>query len=156
MTKIPRIATILLNLTPNNRRAVIKTLAQQVAHELNWPVVGIEAMMTSALDIRQTVMDHGVVIFDGLLPGLDEPYGLLAHLARPVAFDHGVQPPADLVAMIISPDTERVAHLQRTAGLVRRLHDPALLARWRGATSVDAVRALFSWATTRPSTDLAA
>ena len=84
----------------------------------------------------------GVAIPHLRLKKLTRPYTLLAQLARPVDFNAVDRAPVDLVMLVLSPEAEVAAHLQRLSRFSRLMRDPALCAGLRQVTSADGMAAL--------------
>jgi hypothetical protein len=145
MLSLPEPTRILTRLAPNNAAAVMNRIADAVAVDLHRPRVGVREMLNGDhADVKLTPMPQGVMMVDACVDGLDEPYLLLAQLTRPVVFPNGDRRGVVLVAVLFSPDTASVTHLQATSRLARLLGDTELLSMWRAETSTDGVRALFN------------
>lgn len=84
----------------------------------------------------------GVAIPHLRLKRLAKPYALLARLAKPVDFNALDGAPVDLVLLLLSPDGNVAAHLQRLSRFSRLMRDPALCAGLREMPDADAMAAL--------------
>ena len=134
---------ILLDVAPNSYRAVLQKIGHQMAADLARPYAGIMDALATGSGMAATPLGSGVMVMDQTLMGLDRPYFLIARLSHLVDVQNGDHHPVDILAVLLSPDTSRVAHIRQVSRMMRMLHDADLCALIRGAGSEDAVRALF-------------
>lgn len=97
--------------------------------------------------LGSTGFGGGVAIPHAKLAGLPRVSGMLIRLAQPIEFKAVDGLPVDLAFALLSPTDAGAEHLKALAGVSRRLRDPHLVAKLRGAGSRDALWAL--WAEAR-------
>lgn len=115
-----------------------------------------------ALDSRQVVeclnererlgttgFGGGVAIPHGRIDGLPGIRAAFVRLQKPIDYGAIDDLPVDLVFMLLSPADAGAEHLKALAQVSRRLRDRAFVAKLRGASSPDALYALFASAETR-------
>lgn len=136
---------VLLRLPPNSARAVLHTVSQEIASDLARPLAGVQDMLSRHQGAAITPLEHGVVIIDQMVLGIDTPYLLIAQLSHPVDFQEGPDHHmTDLVIVYLSPDTGKMAHIRSVGRLVRYFHNIDLCEMIRGAGSPDAVVAIMT------------
>jgi nitrogen PTS system EIIA component len=81
-----------------------------------------------------TALGDGVALPHAQISGLDRPVCLLAQLARPLDFDSPDGRKVDLVAFLLSPETDSTSHLRALALLSRLLSLTHVRAALRGAS----------------------
>ena len=88
-------------------------------------------------------MGEGVAVFDLQSPVVCSPVLALITLAQDMAFGAVDNRPVDLMAAVLSPQSDGSLHLQRLARLARLLRTPALCTALRDADNTDAAEVLF-------------
>lgn len=101
--------------------------------------------------LGSTGFGNGVAIPHARMPGLAQVRGMLVRLTRPIDFRAVDAQSVDLVFALLSPSDAGADHLKALAQVSRRLRDPALIAKLRGAGSPDALFALFTGEEARDS-----
>ncbi len=105
-------------------------------------------LVTERLAARErlgsTGFGGGVAIPHAKLAGLPNVTGLLIRLAQPIEFKAVDDLPVDLAFALFSPTDAGADHLKALARVSRRLRDPGLVAKLRGAGSSDALWALWA------------
>ena len=101
--------------------------------------------------LGSTGFGNGVAIPHARMPGLVQVRGMLVRLTRPIDFRAVDAQSVDLVFALLSPSDAGADHLKALAQVSRRLRDPALIAKLRGAGSPDALFALFTGEEARDS-----
>ena len=94
--------------------------------------------------LGSTGFGNGVAIPHAKLAGLPRVTGMLIRLAQPMEFKAVDDQPVDLAFALLSPADAGADHLKALARVSRRLRDPRLVAKLRGAGSPDALWALWS------------
>lgn len=91
----------------------------------------------------------GVAIPHGRIEGLGGICAAFVRLAKPIDYGAIDDLPVDLVFMLLSPADAGADHLKALAQVSRRLRDRSFVAKLRGASSPDALYALFANPETR-------
>ena len=71
--------------------------------------------------LGSTGIGGGIAMPHTPVAGLTAPFGLLAHLAKPVDFDAVDGAPVDIVCLILTPEAGQGQHLNALACVARRL-----------------------------------
>lgn len=135
---------VIPRLLPNSRRAILQTLSQHVARDLQLHQAGAADIFAVHNGARLTAIGDGVVMVDALVEYLEAPYVLAARLAHAVDFHADDGKHVDLLFLVLSPTKDRVAHMQMIGRLTRAAHTPDFAGGLRSATSQDAMMALFA------------
>ncbi len=111
--------------------------------------LGLDALLVAErLAAREklgsTGFGSGVAIPHARLPDLPRVTGMLIRLAQPIEWKAVDDRPVDLAFALLSPTDAGAEHLKALARVSRRLRDPALVAKLRGAGSTDALWALWA------------
>lgn len=127
-----------------DKRRVLAELARRAAALLG----GDATVMTEAVATREalgsTGLGNGVALPHARTPGLEQPFGLFAHLNPAVQFDAIDERPVDLVFLLLLPERYPEGHLKAMACVARRLRDPALARQLRAARGTAALHALLT------------
>lgn len=125
-----------------------KALFAQAGQLLAGVAAGDAKVITDRLMERErlgsTGFGAGVAIPHARIPDLAAVTGAFIRLGQAIDFEAVDGLPVDLVFVLLSPVDSGADHLKALARVSRRLRDPALLAKLRGAGSDDAVYALLT------------
>lgn len=94
-------------------------------------------------ELGSTGMGGGVAIPHARFNQIAKPFGMLARLRKPIAFDAVDDKPVDLVFLLLLPETQDGEQLGALAAIARKLRNPAIATALRGARdSAEIYRAL--------------
>ena len=127
-----------------DKRRVLAELARRAAALLG----GNAEVMTKAVATREelgsTGLGNGVALPHARIAGLEQPFGLFAHLDPPVQFDAIDERPVDLVFLLLLPERYPEGQLKAMACVARCLRDPVLAGQLRVARGSVALHALLT------------
>ncbi|MBN9453147.1 MAG: PTS sugar transporter subunit IIA [Bosea sp.] len=132
----------IIRLSAASKPALFRALATKAAEQIALP----EPVILDALNRRETLGSTGVG--DGLamphapVEGLAEPFGLLARLERPVAYEAIDGAPVDLVCLVLTPVNGGKGRIDALACIAKRLRSPELRDRIRNAAGSEDIYAL--------------
>ncbi len=147
MVELPALTRAYLDIAPNSRRAVLHYLARNIARDLGRTEAGILSLFEpNRMGVRVTPLPNNILLIDGYLPSLDQPYFTIGRLNHPVLFGTNNLTHTRLIAVLLSSEGDEAVHLQRVHRLSRILHDPSILSGLLTATTSDAVQAVLMMA----------
>lgn len=91
--------------------------------------------------LGSTGIGGGIAMPHAPVPGLSTPFGLLACLAKPVAFEAVDGAPVDIICLILTPEAGPGQHLNALACVARRLQRQEVCEAIRGARQPQDVHA---------------
>ncbi|MDX3807643.1 PTS sugar transporter subunit IIA [Bosea thiooxidans] len=132
----------IVRLSGASKAAVFQALARQAAEQLALP----ESVILTALNRREalgsTGVGKGVAMPHAPVPGLTQPFGLLARLDRAIAYQAIDDEPVDLVCLVLTPENGGKGRIDALACLARLLRSQAVCERIRSAAGSEDIRAL--------------
>jgi PTS system nitrogen regulatory IIA component len=135
---------VLANVPASSKKAVLTTLGATAAARWGLAPRAVVDALAKREKLGSTGFGGGVAIPHARLEEVDRVHGAFLQLARPVDFDAVDDQPVDLVFMLLSPARGSADHLKALARVSRRLREPNLAAKLRGAGSADALYALLA------------
>lgn len=135
---------VLAALTASSKKTLLQSLASAAAAQWGYDAGMIAERLLAREKLGSTGFGGGIAIPHARLDGIDHVRGLFARLTRPVDYTAVDDQPVDLVFLLLSPVDAGAEHLKALARVSRKLRDPALTARLRGAGSADALYALLT------------
>ncbi|WP_132251293.1 PTS sugar transporter subunit IIA [Methylobacterium segetis] len=132
---------VLHGLRAAGKAALLGDLARRAARAL--PIDGAEllAALLRREDLGSTGVGDGVALPHARLEALARPFGILARLREPIAFDAIDEAPVDLVCLLLLPADAGGEHPNALACIARRLREPGIAAALRGARDAATLRA---------------
>jgi PTS system nitrogen regulatory IIA component len=126
-------ADTLIGLRAPDKTRLLQDLSARAAASvgLNAGEIGQAILAREALGSTGT--GGGVAIPHARVAGLKKPFGTLACIKRPVAFDAIDSQPVDVVFLLLLPVDPDPEHLSALASVARALRDPDLVRRLRHA-----------------------
>lgn len=126
--------------------APTKTKTLQMMAKTAGDALGIsEGVIFSALQRRESLgstgVGDGVAIPHAPVAGLDKPFGCLARLRKPVAYDAIDGLPVDIVVVLLAPGDAGRDHLNVLACVARRLRSQEVLQAIRAARTSEQIYA---------------
>jgi PTS system nitrogen regulatory IIA component len=114
-----------------------------------------EAVLTRD-DLTTFAVGRGIAIPHAIVAGIGEPVGAFARLRRPVDFGASDGRHADLVFLLLAPETHAGVLLRALSCVARRLRDREVAKRLRAETKPDAAHVILtadSWRQDNPDSD---
>jgi PTS system nitrogen regulatory IIA component len=94
--------------------------------------------------LGSTGIGDGVAIPHGKLPKLDQLFGMVARVERPIDFDAIDGQPVDLLFLLLAPEGAGADHLKALARVARALREPGVRERLRAARDAAALYAVLT------------
>ena len=91
-----------------------------------------------------TGIGDGIAIPHGKLPDLERPYGVFAHLVKPIDFDAIDDQPVDIVFALVAPTDAGADHLKALSCVSRLLRDRGICEKLRSSDRADALYGLLT------------
>ncbi len=127
-----------------SKKAVLQQLSAMAADCWNLDGKAVAEALVAREKLGSTGFGGGIAIPHARIADLPGVRGLFARLARPIDFAAVDDQPIDLVFLLLSPTGGGAEHLKALARVSRRMRDPELTAKLRGAGSRDALYALLT------------
>ncbi len=127
---------ILLLDRPPDKPQLLRDLAERAAEALHLDAAELTAALLRREQLGSTGLGGGIAVPHTRIPGLPKPFGILAILGTPIAFDAIDEAPVDLVVLLLLPDNGEA--LKALATISRGLRQPELLAGLRHAETARA------------------
>lgn len=138
-----RPADVITGLRVADKTGLLKDLSGRAAASVGLDAAGIAQAVLGREQLGSTGMGGGVAIPHARISGLKRPFGILACIKRPIAFDAIDGKPVDVFFVLLLPADADPDHLHALASVARVLRDPALVRKLRKAPdSVQAYRCL--------------
>ncbi len=132
----------IVRLAAANKAALFRALSKKAAEQLALP----EAVILDALNHREalgsTGVGGGLAMPHAPVEGLTEPFGLLARLEKPVAYEAIDGAPVDLVCMVLTPVNGGKGRIDALACIAKRLRSAEIRDRIRKAAGGEDIYAL--------------
>jgi nitrogen PTS system EIIA component len=125
---------VLLDLSASDKTRLLKKLAETAASVLNLPADRVYSALAAREDLGSTGTGSGIAIPHARLDELKRPFGLLARLKRPIAFDAIDGKPVDVVFLLLLPTAPAGEQLNALAAVARKLRNPEAARDLRRAT----------------------
>ena len=132
----------IVRLAAANKAALFRALAKKAAEQLALP----EGVILDALNRREalgsTGVGEGLAMPHAPIEGLAEPFGLLARLERPVAYEAIDGAPVDIVCLVLTPVNGGKGRIDALACIAKRLRPADIRERIRKAAGGEDIYAL--------------
>jgi PTS system nitrogen regulatory IIA component len=123
----------LLEVEASDKARLLKDLSTFAATRLRMPADQIAEALRKREELGSTGVGNGAAIPHGRIAGLEAPFGILARLRKPIAFDAIDGEPVDMVFAMLLPTSTGDDQLKALAAVARKLREPAMLKALRGA-----------------------
>ncbi|WP_426215653.1 PTS sugar transporter subunit IIA [Methylobacterium sp. NFXW15] len=133
---------MLVGLRAPTKRALLDALARRASAALGLDPEMIASALFHREDLGSTGIGQGIGLPHARLDAIARPYGILARLREPIAFEAIDDAPVDLVVMLLLPTDPQSDGSAALAEVARRLRDRDLAASLRGARDAATLRAL--------------
>jgi nitrogen PTS system EIIA component len=124
---------VLVDLRAQQKRQLITALAERAAFRLGLAKQEIISALLSREALGSTGMGSGIAIPHARNEGVAKPFGVVAHLQQPIAFDAIDDAPVDLVFLLLLPKADNADSLAALALVSRKLRSVSDVARMRRA-----------------------
>jgi nitrogen PTS system EIIA component len=126
------------------KREVVQALARLVGDETGPDEKHARDAVLARGDLTSFGIGRGLAIPHATVPGLPQPLGVFARLETPVDFGAADSRPADLVMLVLAPEGQDTMLLRALSCAARRLRDPEVAEKLRGATSAEAAHVILT------------
>ncbi len=133
-----------LDLNASNKTRLLKALSESASRHVGVDEREILAALQNREKLGSTGIGAGIALPHAPMPGLEQPFGLLARLGKRVDFDSIDGQPVDLVCLILTPTESCSAHLTLLARIARLLRSPEAVAKLRAASSAEQAYAVLT------------
>jgi nitrogen PTS system EIIA component len=123
-----------IRLASPDKARVLRTLARHAADRLNFDEAAVARALIDREALGSTGIGNGIALPHTRLANLRRPLGVFAALDKPVEFGAVDDRPVDLVFLLLLPAHVPEEQLRCLACVARRLKEPGLPDRLRGAT----------------------
>lgn len=123
----------------NSKRQVLKELAEHAAVLVDVDAQQLLEALMERERLGTTGVGHGIAIPHARLDKLDKVEGLFARLDQPIDFEALDDQPADLIFMLLAPNSADADSLKALARVSRVLRDRGLQQRLRQTRDAAAV-----------------
>lgn len=124
----------------------------QVIHKLSCVAVAqtgvdeeaVRRAVLSREDLTTFGLGRGIAIPHAIVGSICKPFGAFARLSRPVDFGAADGRPADLILLLLAPETDAGILLPALSCVARRLRDREVAKRLRAETSAEAAHLILT------------
>jgi PTS system nitrogen regulatory IIA component len=131
--------TILTSIKAETKRQLLHEMCAKLAHHENIDLQMVEDAVIERENLGSTGYGAGVAFPHARLDSAKRVKAYFTKLSTPVEFDAADGQGVDLVFMLISPDNSGADHLEALSVLSKAMHNKALCAKLRKATTKDEI-----------------
>ncbi len=132
----------IVRLAAANKPALFRALAKKAAEQLALPEAAILEALNRREALGSTGVGGGLAMPHAPVEGLFEPFGLLARLEKPVAYEAIDGAPVDLVCLVLTPVNGGKGRIDALACIAKRLRPVEIRERIRKAAGGEDIYAL--------------
>lgn len=125
---------VVVDFPASDKADLLRGLATRAASTLKLPGAAVVRSIQVRDELGSTGIGNGVCIPHARLQQLKRPFGLLARLKQPIAYQAIDDQPVDIVFLLLLPAAPQSDQLNVLAAVARKLRDQAVLRRARSAT----------------------
>ncbi len=140
MSGLIRPEAIILGLAAPSKPLLFQALAKRAAALLGLPETAILHALTRREALGSTGIGQGIALPHASIEGLAEPFGLLAQLKRPLAYEAIDDQSVDIVCLILNPVNGGKGPIDALACVAKCLRSHTMQACIRNAKGPDAIR----------------
>lgn len=129
----------IIGIAAPTKAALFQILAGKAAERLGLPEHVVLEALSRRESLGSTGVGKGVALPHASLPGLAEPFGLLARLKHPVDYEAIDGEPVDLVCLVLTPPNGGKGRIDALACIARRLRSQETCDRIRTAAGSEGV-----------------
>ena len=133
-------ANVVIDLRASDKETALRELAGRAATVLHRDAQALLRALHDREELGSTGLGDGIAIPHVRLEGIDRPFGILARLKRPVAFDAVDGLPVDVLLFLVLPQkAQGGVQLNALACAARRLRDESTVRAIRRARDAESV-----------------
>lgn len=132
----------IVRLSAATKPALFRALAKKAAEQTALPEAGILGALNRREALGSTGVGGGLAMPHAPVAGLAEPFGLLARLERPLAYEAIDGEPVDIVCMVLTPVNGGKGRIDALACIAKRLRPLGIRNRIRNAAGGEDIYAL--------------
>lgn len=132
----------IVRLAAATKPALFRALARKAAAQLSLPEAAILEALNRREALGSTGVGGGLAMPHAPVEGLTEPFGLLARLEKPVAYEAIDGAPVDLVCLVLTPVNGGKGRIDALACIAKRLRPAEIRERIRNAAGGEDIYAL--------------
>lgn len=133
-------ANVVIDLRASHKETALRELAGRAGAALHRDTRALLHALHEREKLGSTGLGDGIAIPHIRVEGIDRPFGILARLKRPVAFDAVDGLPVDvLLFLVLSQKSQGGVQLNALACAARRLRDESTIKAIRGAPDAESV-----------------
>jgi PTS system nitrogen regulatory IIA component len=114
---------VLIDVNVPDKTHLLQKLADRAASTLKLPADRIFRALSTREGLGSTGIGSGVAVPHARVEGVENPFGTLARLNRPIEFNSIDNKPVDLVFLLLLPTTPAGEQLNALASVARRLRN---------------------------------
>ena len=131
-------ANVVIDLRASDKEAALRELAHRAAPVLKADRQDLLKALRERESLGSTGMGDGIAIPHIRFEGIDQPFGILARLKRPIEFDAVDGRPVDVLFLLVLPLKAKGGQLNALACVARRLRDEETVKAIRHASDAEA------------------
>jgi PTS system nitrogen regulatory IIA component len=126
---------VIIDIRAPDKRQLLRDLSKHAAERLGLSVDNIASAILKREELGSTGMGDRVAIPHARIQQLERPFGILARVAKPIAFESIDGEPVDIVFLLLLPAATEGEHLNALACVARQLRNAATKNNLRRASS---------------------
>jgi PTS system nitrogen regulatory IIA component len=127
---------IAIGLSATDKASVLRELSRRAAIALKLSIADVTNEIERRDQLGSTGIGDGVSLPHARMHDVKGPFGIMARLKTPIAFDAIDEQPVDLVFLLLLPTSPQLDQLNVLAAVARKLRAPQIRQRLREATDV--------------------
>jgi PTS system nitrogen regulatory IIA component len=126
-------ADVVLDVRASDKIRLLQDLANRAANRLQLQGDAVARAILGREELGSTGTGGGVAVPHARIEQVKKPFGLLACLRKPIAFDAIDGKPVDIVFLLLLPTDAKGEQLNALAAVARKLRQPDVVATLRRA-----------------------
>ena len=140
-----QLQTIALDCHANGEKQILRTFARCLSPSVQYDYNTLVDQLNHLQSNDTAAIGDGIMIFHGWMDGWTKSTTSFIRLKQPLdAIDTPDRQPIEMVLLLLSPKSDGAIHLKRLSNLTRFIKDKDNADMVLGATSEDAVKAIFA------------
>jgi PTS system nitrogen regulatory IIA component len=127
-----------------DKHQVIHKLSCLAAAQTGAEEEAVRRAVLSREDLTTFGLGRGIAIPHAIVGSIRKPFGAFARLSRPIDFGAADGRPADLILLLLAPETDAGILLPALSCVARRLRDREIAKRLRAETSAEAAHLILT------------
>jgi PTS system nitrogen regulatory IIA component len=124
---------VISDVTAADKQKLLLELARKVGPIIDVKPDRVFSELCKREELGSTGVGGGVAVPHARFHQVIKPFGMLARLRKPIAFDAVDEKPVDLVFLLLLPETPDAEQLGALPSIARKLRKPEIAAALRGA-----------------------